>query len=207
MSSKDFTAAHDEDCFKGWVIAANLVNQKVGTVPSFRGVWSCQGCVPSRYAKKVAHLPPMIEELCVVVETRTRAGSTQRRATRKNYGYMRVTLGDGMYVSVGEPELFPDIDPMPTTKALEYVLDLILHNGVTRISFNAKWKPENIAKYYTFPTYEKDKAVVNEALQEIGYREGDRVRGSLEAFQRDLLEKLGHSENVEGSWSPSANKT
>lgn len=207
MSSKDFTAAHDEDCFKGWVIAANLVNQKVGTVPSFKGVWACQGCLPQRFAKKVAHLPAITDELCVVIETSVQAGNTKRRALRNELGYMRMTLGDGTYVSIGEPALFPKVTPMTTSEALIYALEMGKHNGITRISFNQRWKPENIAKYYTFPTYEKDKAVVNEALQEIGYREGDRVRGSLEAFQRNLLEKLGHSENVEGSWSPSANKT
>lgn len=155
--------------------------------------------MPHRFMKRTHHLAALEDELVMVEDTTHTGDTVRKRADRNKLGYMRMTVG-GRYYIVGPPALFPDETPKPSIQVIAEALQLAKDNGITRLSFNARWKPENLPKYYTFPTYEKDKSKVLEALRENGYEEGDKVRGSLDDFKSKVLAYLGH-ETEEGFWT------
>ena len=182
---------HKDGCQEMQIITANLDNRRVRVMPSYKNTWDCPRCLIDRFSKKVQHVPGLSDELCMMVENTAQRAATKERARRRNSGYVRISLGDGRSIALGPPELYPLLEPEPAITALTKALKLGQENGITRISFSDSWRPERSVKYYTVPTFEKDKDQVVKALQDAGYEEGDRVHGSLDDFKSEIMARLG----------------
>lgn len=136
------TVVHSEGCQRQFILLVNPVTRRISYTPSFRRRWDCPACLEYKFGKKVGHIAQRHKRLVAAVAPHD--SNLSREAAKIRAGYMSIAHVDmTSRTIITTRRLKPEWDEAEALAVLGYALNNATTYGVTRMSYNNLWRPDD----------------------------------------------------------------